>query len=60
MNIYKILTFDGYSSRVFIRSGYDIISTLQNDGSIICNQIIRIELIGSESIDRENSDISGG
>lgn len=49
MNIYKILTFDGYNSRSILVDGYDIVGAIQNNGgSIIQTQVIKIELVGSE------------
>jgi len=47
MNIYKVLTFDGYSSKEWTVTGYDILQAIQNAGMIVTSQIIKIELIGS-------------
>lgn len=47
MNIYKILTFDGYSSKEYTISGYDIVSAIQSNSMIIMSNIIKAELIGS-------------
>lgn len=50
MNIYRILTFDGCSSRCVYASGFDIISAIQTSGVPI-NEVIRAELIGAEEIE---------
>lgn len=50
MNIYKVLTFDGYSSKQYIIQGYDIINIIQTGNHIPWNHIIKVELIGSEDI----------
>lgn len=49
MHIYKILVFDGYNSRTVLINGYNLIEAIQNNGQIIQNQIIKVELIGSEN-----------
>lgn len=49
MNIYKILIFDGYNPKSILISGYDLIGAIQCNCSIVQNQIIRAELVGSEN-----------
>ena len=49
MNIYKILTFDGYNTQEVIITGFDAIQAIQSNGSINQSQIIKLELIGSKN-----------
>lgn len=49
MNIYKIVTFDGFNSKQFIVSGYDLVYAIQCNGAILQNQIIKAELVGSQN-----------
>lgn len=49
MNVYKILTFDGYSSKSYLVHGFDIIGAIQNNSMIMLTQIIKIELVESET-----------
>ncbi|MDY0314165.1 MAG: hypothetical protein RBR32_03725 [Bacteroidales bacterium] len=50
MNIYKVLTFDGYNSNEYIVMGYDIVQAINNNGYIIPSQVIKTELIGSKNV----------
>jgi len=49
MNVYKILTFDGYNSVEYVVYGYDMVSAIQSNGMIIQNQIVKSELVGSQT-----------
>lgn len=50
MNIYKVLVFDGYSSRELIISGHDVVQALQSSYNLIVSQVIKIELVGSGDV----------
>lgn len=48
MNVYKVLTFDGFMSKEIIIDGFNVVSAIQTHNTIPLNQIIKVELVGSQ------------